>query len=128
MFLEKLGLKSLIDLCKGEQAAGRVSLCDGSQVICPSPHAALNYKLQGSGARVMARGAIQLDAHVRRNKIDGLKVGDIHDEWQWDVLPAHAELHGELAVQSIREAGKILNLNVPLDGESKIGKTWAETH
>lgn len=128
LFLERLGLKKLIEECQEEQANGRVSLVDGSQVICPSPHAALNYKLQGGGARVMAQGAIFLEGHIRHNKLDCLKVGDIHDEWQFDVHPDCATTHGELAVQSIREAGEELNLSVPLDGESKIGKTWAETH
>lgn len=128
MFLERLGLKELIEECQDEQRNGRVSLVDGSQVICPSPHAALNYKLQGGGARVMAQGALFLDRYIRRLCLDSLKVGDIHDEWQFDASILHSEKHGELAVQAIRESGEELNLRVPLDGESKIGKTWAETH
>jgi DNA polymerase I-like protein with 3'-5' exonuclease and polymerase domains len=35
---------------------------------------------------------------------------------------------GELGVLSIREAGVELGLNVPLDAEYKVGKTWAQTH
>lgn len=128
MFLERLGLKELIEECQREQAAGRVPLCDGSWVVCPSPHAALNYKLQGGGARVMAKGAIILDAHIRNRRLDVLKVGDIHDEWQNDTATDHAEELAQVAVQSIIESGIALGLNVPLDGESKIGLTWAETH
>src|SRR6185312_3095927 len=74
MFLEKLGLKELIEMCQEEQQNGRVSLVDGSQVVCPSPHAALNYKLQGSGARVMGMGAVLLEANIRRQGLDSLKV------------------------------------------------------
>lgn len=128
MFLEKLGLKELIDECQHEQRNGRVSLIDGSFVVCPSPHAALNYKLQGSGARVMANGAIILEMGIRRERLDSLKVGDIHDEWQYDVHPDHAERHAALAVEAIRKSGIDLDCKVPLDGESKIGRTWAETH
>lgn len=128
LFLERLGLKELIEDCQREQEAGRVWLVDGSGVICPSPHAALNYKLQGGGARVMALGAIFLEKHIRRAGLDSLKVGDIHDEWQYDVAPADAREHARLSVQSIREAGEELNLNVPLDGTAKEGLTWAETH
>lgn len=128
LFLERLGLKELIEDCQREQEAGRVWLVDGSGVICPSPHAALNYKLQGGGARVMALGAILLEKHIRRAGLDSLKVGDIHDEWQYDVAPADAREHARLSVQSIREAGEELNLNVPLDGTAKEGLTWAQTH
>lgn len=128
LFLERLGLKGLIEDCQREQEAGRIWLVDGSGVICPSPHAALNYKLQGGGARVMALGAIFLEKHIRRAGLDSLKVGDIHDEWQYDVAPADAREHARLSVQSIREAGEELNLNVPLDGTAKEGLTWARTH
>lgn len=127
-FLERLGIKGVMDDAINEQKVGRVWLVDGSGVVCPSPHAALNYKLQGGGARVMAQAAIFLDGHVRRSGLDSLKVGDIHDEWQHDVAPDDAREYARLSVQSIREAGEELNLNVPLDGTPKIGRTWAETH
>lgn len=128
LFLDRLGIGDLMEECKREQAEGRVSLIDGSQIICPSPHAALNYKLQGGGARVMALGACILDAWIRQLKLDSLKVGDIHDEWQHDVHPDYVYDHAAIAEEAIREAGRKLNMNVPLDAESKIGLTWAETH
>lgn len=128
MFLERLGIQGLMEECQREQETGRVWLCDGAGVVCPSPHAALNYKLQGGGARVMALGSIILEKHIRRVGLDSLKVGDIHDEWQYDVHPDDAPEHARLSVQSIREAGEELNLNVPLDGSAKQGRTWAETH
>jgi DNA polymerase I-like protein with 3'-5' exonuclease and polymerase domains len=76
----------------------------------------------------MALGAIFLEKHIRRVGLDSLKVGDIHDEWQYDVAPADAREHARLSVQAIREAGEELNLNVPLDGTAKEGLTWAQTH
>lgn len=127
-FLERLGIKGVMDDAILEQKTGRVWLVDGAGVVCPSPHAALNYKLQGGGARVMAQAAIFLDGHIRRHGLDSHKVGDIHDEWQYDVDPEDAREHSRLSVQSIREAGEELGLNVPLDGTAKIGRTWAETH
>lgn len=128
VFLERLGADKLIEECKYEQKTGRVALCDGSKVVCPSPHAALNYKLQGSGARVMGLGAVLLEKTIKRRGLDSLKVGDIHDEWQYDVHPDHADTHAHEAVLAIRKSGKHLRLNVPLDGQSKKGLTWAETH
>lgn len=128
MFLERLGLKGVMDAAIAEQNKGRVELIDGSQVICPSPHAALNYKLQGGGARVMALGAILLERIIKQEGLDSLKVGDIHDEWQYDVHPDHAERHAEVSVEAIRRAGELLRLNVPLDAQAQRGLTWAETH
>ena len=128
MFLERLGLKEVMDGAIHEQENGRIELVDGACVICPSPHAALNYKLQGGGARVMALGAIFLERYIRQDGLDSLKVGDIHDEWQYDVDPRDARQRARRSIQSIREAGEELNLNVPLDGTAKEGRTWAETH
>lgn len=128
MFLERLGLKDIMDGAIKEQQNGRVELVDGSKVVCPSPHAALNYKLQGGGARVMGLAAVLLEQDIRREGLDSLKVGDIHDEVQYDVHPDHAPRHASLAVEAIRRAGELLKLNVPLDAESKIGRTWSETH
>jgi len=127
-FLERLGLKGVMDDAVAEQERGRVSLVDGSQVVCPSSHAALNYKLQGGGARVMALAAIILEKYIRQDGLDSLKVGDIHDEWQYDVAPSDAARHATRSVQAIRESGEELGLNVPLDGTAKKGLTWAETH
>ena len=127
-FLARLGIKGVMEDAMREQKVGRVWLVDGAGVVCPSPHAALNYKLQGGGARVMALGSIFLEKHIRRVGLDSIKVGDIHDEWQYDVNPRDSREHARLSVQSIREAGEELNLNVPLDGTAKEGRTWAETH
>ena len=55
-------------------------------------------------------------------------VANVHDEFQAEVKPEYAEYFGKIAIESIRKAGKKLKLNVLLDGESKIGETWAETH
>lgn len=127
-FLARLGIKGVMDDAIHEQETGRVWLVDGAGVVCPSPHAALNYKLQGGGARVMAQASIFLESHIRRNGLDSLKVGDIHDEFQYDVTPNDAREHARLSVQAIREAGEELNLNLPLDGTAKEGLTWAQTH
>jgi DNA polymerase I-like protein with 3'-5' exonuclease and polymerase domains len=55
-------------------------------------------------------------------------VGNIHDEFQVETPAEHGETVGKALVQSIIEAGEVLEMRCPLDGEFKIGKTWAETH
>jgi DNA polymerase I-like protein with 3'-5' exonuclease and polymerase domains len=122
------GLEDLIKEVQAEQKAGFILCIDGGFVRCPSPHAALNYKLQSAGAITMKQAAIFIDQRVQERGLDCLKVGDIHDEGQHDCAEGDAEEFGKLAVQAIRDAGEELNFSVPLDGDYKVGGTWAETH
>lgn len=127
-FLDRLGLSSVMNDAMNEQKAGRIWLVDGSGVISPSPHSALNYKLQGGGARVMALASIIFDGYIKEYGLDSLKVGDIHDEWVYDVALQDAEEHRRLSLLSLKEAGEQLKLNVPIDGNALIGPTWAHVH
>ena len=53
----------------------------------------------------------------------------MHDEYQMICYNESIKQEvGELMVQCIVEAGEHFNLRCPLDGEYKIGKTWADTH
>jgi DNA polymerase I-like protein with 3'-5' exonuclease and polymerase domains len=105
---------------------------DGRVLPVRSEHAALNMLLQSAGAVVMKVALITL--HRRLNELgwshgrEYTFVGNIHDEFQAEVKPDLAETYGQLAVEAIRQAGKELKLLCPMDGEYKIGKSWAETH
>jgi DNA polymerase-1 len=105
---------------------------DGRVLPVRSEHAALNMLLQSAGAVVMKVALITL--HRRLNDLgwshgrEYTFVGNIHDEFQAEVKPDLAETYGQLAVEAIRQAGKDLKLLCPMDGEYKIGKSWAETH
>ena len=105
---------------------GWIKTIDGGFVRCPSEHAALNYKFQSAGGIIMKLAAIILDE--KASHLDYMKVGDIHDEWQFDVHPDHAEELGKLACEAMIEAGERLEMRVPIEGDYQIGKTWAETH
>ena len=48
--------------------------------------------------------------------------------YNFSVTSDYADEVGELAVQSIKDAGTHFNFRCPLDAEYKIGKTWADTH
>jgi DNA polymerase-1 len=124
------GLKELMDDAANEfnRTGGYIRTIDGGWVKCFSPHAALNYRCQPCGAITMKLGAIILDREIRRNSWDALKVGDIHDEWQFDCDPDCAGLVGEAGRAAIKLAGEKLKLRVPLDGTYSIGRTWADTH
>jgi DNA polymerase-1 len=129
-FFEQVpGLPRLISRLQNEvERSGRITLCDGSKVLVSSPHMVIPYLLQGDESRIMKQASIYLDEEIRRHKIDANKVGDIHDEWQFVVLTEQLELFIQLALSVFPRAGESFDYRVPIEGDAKVGKTWAETH
>ena len=101
---------------------------DQRKIIIRYPHAALNTLLQGAGATVMKYALTLLEEYVIRKQIKAFPVVNVHDEFQYEVEEGRADEFGKLAVQSIINAGKQLNVRCPLNGEYKIGNNWSETH
>lgn len=124
------GLDRLVNSVQNEWRKNDTFLetIDGGFVRCPAPHAALNYKFQSCGAIVMKKGSILLTDQIIRKGIDTLKVGDIHDEWQYDTHPDHSEVLGKLGCTAIKKAGEHFDMRIALDGEYSVGRNWAETH
>ena len=133
-FLDNLpALKRLQDaIQKKVENGGTLMGLDGRVLRIRSSHAALNMLLQSAGAVCMKVALIQLYHALGKSKWQHGReyafVANIHDEFQAEVIPQHADDFGKLAVKAIRVAGKELKLNVQLDGEYKVGTTWAETH
>ena len=111
---------------------GKLVGLDGRILPVRSSHAALNMLLQSAGAVTMKVALVQLFHRLNAMKWQHGReysfVANVHDEFQAEVLPDKANVFGELAVNAIRQAGKELKLNVLLDGESKVGMSWKETH
>ena len=76
----------------------------------------------------MKKSLTLLNEYATIHGIDYKFVGNIHDEFQSEVREDQAEKFGWLAVECIKASGIKLNLRCPLDGEYKVGKTWADTH
>ena len=129
-------LAHLITTCEQSASRGYLGSLDGRKLIIrrdkftgkPQTHKALNTLLQGGGAVVMKWAMVLMDKWVRELELDAEKVIDMHDEAQWDCASSCADLIGNLGVRSIVTAGQMLGLNVPLDGEYKVGLNWAQTH
>jgi DNA polymerase I-like protein with 3'-5' exonuclease and polymerase domains len=121
-------LKHLREKIERLSEKGTLPGLDGRQLQVRSAHAALNTLLQSAGAIVMKQGLVLLDSKLRKFAPSAQFVANVHDEWQIECDEADADLVGELAVSSIKEAGQVLGLRCPLDGEYKKGKTWANTH
>jgi len=127
-FDNKPTFKSLGDRVRRASSKGYLKGLDGRKLYIRNAHAALNTLLQGAGAIVMKQALVLLDSKLRLNSIDYNFVANIHDEWQVEVKESQAEYVGQCAVDAIIEAGELLNLRCPLDGEYKIGGDWSETH
>jgi len=105
---------------------------DGRKVFVRAEHAALNTLLQSDGALLMKRALVILDNQLQQQGLRPGKdyefVANVHDEWQIDALPQHAEIIGKTAAEAIRLAGEHWKLRCPLAGNYVIGETWADTH
>ena len=121
-------LAKLLKTVSKYAAKGWVPGLDGRRIWVRSEHAALNSLLQGAGAIVMKKGLVMLAGKLQKMKLNAKFVANVHDEWQIECSPEHAETVGKLAVDSIKEAGEYFKLRCPLDGEYKVGRSWKETH
>jgi DNA polymerase I-like protein with 3'-5' exonuclease and polymerase domains len=101
---------------------------DGRKLLVRAEHSALNTLLQGAGAIVMKQALVILDKKLRKSKIDYKFCVNVHDEWQLEVEESRAEEAGKKGTESIKEAGIVLSMRCPLDGEYKVGNSWKETH
>ena len=112
---------------------GHLRGLDGRHLPCRSPHSALNLLLQSAGAVVMKMALVNFVGSAswpERSSPQGLYAlhANVHDEVQFSCHADDAEHLGELFVFCLKQAGEILGVMCPLDGEYKIGKNWAETH
>jgi DNA polymerase-1 len=123
------GFRELIAKLQLElKKTGRIKLCDGTPILVPSDHMVIAYLLQGDESRIMKLAAIYLDAEIRRQKLEAWKVGDIHDEWQFVVAKTCLDEFISAALGVFPRAGDAFGYRVPIEGDAKVGLTWAETH
>lgn len=115
---------------------------DGRQIHVRSPHSALNFLLQSSGAIICKKWVIEVERilmeehglHHGWYKDDGTP-GDfcymawVHDELQIAArTPEIAELIAKVSQDAIRLVGESFNFRCQLDTDFKIGDTWRECH
>ena len=121
-------LESLRERISRASGRGYLTGLDGRRLRVRSEHSALNTLLQAAGAIVMKKALVTLDDYAQQWKLNYKFIGNIHDEVQSEVVTEQAEKFGWLAVECLKAAGLSFSLRCPLDGEYKVGKTWAETH
>lgn len=105
---------------------------DGRRLKIRSKHSALNMLLQSAGSILTKKATVlfwdKLTSNGFKFGSDVAQVAHVHDEWQCLVREGLEETVGEISVQAIKDAGVFFNLNLPMDGDWKVGNNWAETH
>ena len=101
---------------------------DGRAIKVRSPHSAVNAMFQSAGSITVKLATVLLYEWVQERGLDAHQVLHFHDEFQYEIWPEDVEVMTELAEKAFEEAGKMLNIRVPIVGEVKVGKNWKETH
>ena len=133
-FLESLpSLGRLSNAVKEKiRTRGYLKGIDGRTLKVREPYKGLNVLLQSCGALVMKKALCILadDIEAKGWKIneDVAFVLNVHDEYQAEVKPELVDEYKVMAVEAIRKAGEYFKFRCPLDGESKVGDSWYDTH
>lgn len=121
------GVKRKVDKHKS------LTAIDGGILHIRSSHSALNTLLQSCGSLIVKQATCLFHEELHRR---GYKFGKdyamvihYHDELQVELYdPSNAEEFSEVALWALREAGEVYKFRCPIDGEVKVGDTWASTH
>jgi len=100
---------------------------DGRRIYIDSMHKSLNYLIQGCEAITCKAAMVWAMEKMDEANIPWKPLTWQHDEIQIEVPDAYAEQAARICAESYREAPKSFNVMI-MDGESKIGNSWNETH
>ena len=128
-------LGRLVESVKQASTRGYLVGLDGRHVHVRSSHSALNTLLQSAGALTCKKWLVILEETLQSMGLKHGWDGDYcfcawsHDEVQIAVRdPDMAKTIAKVATECVTKAGEYFNFRCRLDGDYKIGKTWADTH
>jgi len=114
---------------------------DGRVLSVRSKHLLVNLCGQSLGATVITYALCFMDNKLGWLQIDEMgrpyynykghvvkRLAAFHDQGDFEAEPEVAEEIGQLIVDYIKKAGEVLNMQVELDGEYKVGANAAEIH
>jgi len=105
---------------------------DHRQLYCRSAFKGLNVLLQSAGAILMKQVVINLNTSLDQLGLvygeDWMQLAMIHDEIQLACLPEHKDLIMTQALDAFPAAQKFFKFTCKIEGDAKIGYTWADTH
>jgi len=115
-------------LIKSDARRGYFDGLDGRKVVCWSEHLMLAGYLQNGESVCMKHANLRWRRELERLGIWYQQINDVHDEWVTIARREDAEEVGRVQCESLKEIGQELNLNCPLAGETKTGRTWYDVH
>ena len=100
---------------------------------CRSSFKGLNVLLQSAGAILMKQVVVFVHNNIKENL--GLEYGHhwqqllmVHDEIQLACHPDYTDKIREQAMMAFPQAQEFFGFRCLIEGDSRVGKTWAETH
>lgn len=128
-FLKRtMGLQNLIGAVKVQAKRGYLRGISGRRLYIRSPHSALNVLLQSAGAYYMKYWVVAVDKMITTEGYDAKMVGNIHDEIQVEVREDQAEEFAKKLEALFISVGEDIGMRIKMEGESRVGDNWMETH
>ena len=128
-FLRKVpGLHKLLDAISEAAKRGYLVGITGRRLFIRSPHSAPNTLLQSLGAYVSKQWMIVFHQKLKEEGLNVKQLGWSHDELNVECDKEDAKRVAELLEVSAMQAGKELGIKIPIEAESKIGRTWYDVH
>lgn len=107
---------------------GYFTAIDGRRIKLVNSHLGMSYYLQSLEQAVIKYAMYLYHKKLKKAGVPFKQVAVVHDEFQVECRQEDAEVVGKTIAQSMTEAGVFFKLNIPVEGEYKIGKNWKETH
>ena len=117
------------DVEKSYDKRGFIKGIDGRKLIIRSKHAIVNTLFQNAGSLLVKQATIfTWRDKIPQHDLDAFLMIHQHDEWQASVNPLQVEKYIELCLESFVQSGQYFNMNIPIEGDAKVGVNWAECH
>jgi DNA polymerase-1 len=126
-------LKGLRDAIEKALTAnkGWVKGLDGRKIFVRSKHAALNSVIQSAGSIIVKTAMCyvwRVDIPKEKWMVYPKLLIQQHDEWQAEIHPWDIDKYRRICEEAFVKTANFYKLNVPLEGEVKVGHNWSETH
>lgn len=110
---------------------GTLKALDGNPYHIRSSHSALNTLLQGAGALIAKKWVVVADEMLSKKYEVGKQyefILQVHDEVEIECDADIAEDIRDTVVAASLEAGRRLNIRMPVHSEGRVGDTWYDVH
>lgn len=84
---------------------------------------AINTPLQGTAADLIKMAMIQIDQEIRKRKLQGKMILQIHDELIFEIPDSEIPVFESLVKEKMEG---VMKLNVPIEVHMAVGKNWAQ--